>query len=372
MRFLGKHSERIYAQIIHQEPAPRTQTSRAVLGLALLLLAPPGSLAAALARTPVATTPHFAFYSDFETNLNDALINAGVARKFHRSELFHAGEEVACFERLPSAVRAAWNRALDYYAEIVSPGGWTDRGQYLIRMQLAGFDDEREDAADRQLVDIAKSFRAAAAPAYRECRWAAQDEKNRRWVAALQPRLSAHERTIAARLEQLYRKPWGELPIPVDVVETVDWSGANTILRDPNGGHVLVSTDNQGPEALEVVFHEASHLFMRHNDPLQQAIESAAGAVHWPLPRDLWHVVLFYTTGEAVRRILDESGERGYRPMVYGIYDRGTWVEFREPIDTAWRPYVDGKRTLAEAAASLIDTLRKRAPLAGRAVGPLG
>src|ERR1700732_262980 len=168
-----------------------TQTARAVLGLTMPPLAPRGSLAAALARTPVASTPHFAFYSDFETNLNDALINTGVARKLHRPELFHAGDEVACFEKLPSAVRAAWNRALDYYAEIISPGGWTDRGQYLIRVHLAGFDDEREDAADRQLVDIAKSFRAAAAPAYRECRLAAQDEKNRRWTAALHARLKA-------------------------------------------------------------------------------------------------------------------------------------------------------------------------------------
>ena len=46
---------------------------------------PRATLGQAPARTPVVTTPHFAFYSDFDTNLNDALIAVGVARKFRDS-----------------------------------------------------------------------------------------------------------------------------------------------------------------------------------------------------------------------------------------------------------------------------------------------
>jgi hypothetical protein len=339
-----------------------TRRARTLFGLAMLVAAPQRALVAGPARIAVATTPHFAFSSNFDTNLNDALINAGVARKFHHPELFHDGDEVACFGKLPLALRVAWNRALDYYAEIISPAGSNDRKQFLIRVRLAGFDDGREDARDREFVDIAQSFRAAAAPAYRECRWVAQDEKNRRWIAALQPRLAAHAQATAPRLPQLYRKPWGDLPIPVDVVQTVDWSGGNTILLEPAGGHILISIENEGLDALEVVFHEASHLFMRRNDPLQQALESAASVAHWELPGKLWHVVLFYTTGEAVRRILEEGGERGYRPALDRIWDRGTWVEYREAVETAWRPYVDGERSLGDAAASLVEALRKRAP----------
>jgi hypothetical protein len=343
-----------------------TLTAAALLGSAMLASAAPPGPAAGPGRAPVATTPHFAFYSDFETNLNDALINAGVARKFHRPELFHDGDEVACFNALTPAPRAAWNRALDYYAEIISPAGSNDRRQYWIRVRLAGFADEHEDAAERQFVDLAQAFRAAAAPAYRECRWTAQDAKNRRWIAALELRLRAREEAIAARLPPLYRKPWADLPIPVDVVQTVDWSGANTILRDPNGGHILISIENEDAASLEVIFHESSHLFMRRNDPLPQALETAASKAHWQLPGDLWHVVLFYSTGEIVRRVLEESGEHGYRPMVYGIYGRGTWMDYREPIEDSWAPYVDGRRTLAEAAAELVDLLRKQAPRAPR------
>src|SRR5215210_9344112 len=101
-------------------------------------------------RTPVVTTPRFPFYSDFDTNLNDALIAAGVARKGGKPELLHSGAEVSCFSKLPPSARAAWDGAVDYYAEIISPAEWNDRQQYLLRVQLAGFDEELKDAEARQ------------------------------------------------------------------------------------------------------------------------------------------------------------------------------------------------------------------------------
>jgi hypothetical protein len=335
----------------------RTCRAGVILGLGMLLSAASASLGQASERASVVTTPHFAFYSDFDTNLNDALIAAGVARKGDKPQLFHSGAEVSCFDKLPPSVRAAWDRAVDYYTEIISPADWTDRQQFLLRVQLAGFNEELKEAGDRQFVEIARSFRAAATPAYKACRWAAQDEKNRRWIEELKSRLAADEQKIALRLEQLYQKRWDGLPIPVDIVETVSWSGANSILRDPAGGHLLISSSYQGPAALEIVFHEASHLLMDRNAPVRQALDNAASAVDFRLPRDLWHVVLFYTTGEAVRRLLGDREK--YTPMVYEIFDRGTWGEYRQTLESTWRPYLDGKRALSEAAARLVEALRK-------------
>jgi hypothetical protein len=337
-----------------------------ILGLGMLLFAPSTSLGQAPERTPVVTTPHFAFYSDFDTNLNDALNAAGVARRGGKPELFHSGDEMPCFDKLPPSARAGWDRAVDYYAEIISPADWNARQQYLLRVQLAGYDEKWTDAGARQFVEIARSFRGAATPAYKACRWAAQDEKNRRWIEELKPRLAKDEERTALRLEQLYGKRWNGLPLLVDVVETVDWAGANSIFGNLDGGHLLISNSYQGPAALEIVFPEASHLLMDRKDPVWLALDSAASAVDWRLPDELWHVVLFYTTGEAVRRILDEGGKAGYTPMVYGIFDRGTWVRYREALESNWLPYVHGKRALSEAAAGLIEALRKsEKPLPG-------
>jgi hypothetical protein len=311
------------------------------------------------ARTPVVTTPHFAIYSDFDANLNDALIAAGLARKGKKPELMRSPAEAACFGKLPASARAAWNGAVDYYQEIISPARWSDRPQYLVRVQIAGFDEELKDPADRQFVDIAQSFRAAAAPAYRACRWAAQDEANRRWLAEIKARLATYEPKIAPRLEQLYRKQWTALPIAVDVVETVDWSGANSILRDPAGGHILISIQNERAAALEILFHEASHLLMGRDAPIRRALDEAAAKTDLHLPGDLWHVVLFYTTGEAVRRILADDGQPAYTPVLYAIFARGTWTEYRQALESNWQPYVDGKRDLPAAAGGLIEAVRK-------------
>ncbi len=99
-----------------------------------------------------------------------------------------------------------------------------------------------------------------ATRAYRACRWPAQDEKNRHWIDDLKPRLAADEQRIADRIEQLYQKRWKRLPILVDVVETVNWSGANTAWSDSGQGDVLISNSPQGAAGFETLFHEASHI----------------------------------------------------------------------------------------------------------------
>jgi hypothetical protein len=83
----------------------------------------------------VLVTSHFAFYSDFAINLNDALIAAGVARNRDEPELFQDGDEAACFEGFAPSARAAWSRAVVLRGDI-SPVGSFDRQQYVIRPDL--------------------------------------------------------------------------------------------------------------------------------------------------------------------------------------------------------------------------------------------
>lgn len=333
---------------------------RQAIGLFVLLAIWTGApgVAQAPKRAPAATTRYFSFHSDFATNLNDALIAAGLARGKGKGETFGSEADAACLAKTPRSVRAGWDAAVDYYTEIVSPASWTAREQYLIRMHLAGFDQELKDEAARRYAAIAGSLRTAAAPAYEACRWAAQDARNRTLIEELTSMLAAHEEKIGARLEERYRKKW-ETPIPVDIVETVNWAGATSTVDPP---HLLVSTSYQGPAALEAVFHEASHVLMRPADPVRQALERAAQNAGMRLPGDLWHVVLFYTTGQVVREALKESGISDYTPMLYGIFERGTWTAFQSPVETTWQPYVDGKRPLADAAADLIAALPKPTP----------
>ena len=125
----------------------------------------------------------------------------------------------------------------------------------------------------------------------------------------------------------------------------------------------LERSEHDHPEAraraaLEIVFHEASHILMARGDPVQEAIKDATATLGLSPPRDLWHVVLFYLTGEAVREVVATSGSPGYEPVVYEIMERNPrWRSYRKALESAWRPYMDGTRTLSEAAAELIRML---------------
>jgi hypothetical protein len=325
-----------------------------LVGATLLTLSVPSR--SQESREPVLATPHLALYSDFAFNLHDALLAAGTARRAKQPERF-AEPDATCFNGLPEAQRAAWNRAVDYYADIIAVGGAFDRQQVLPRLELLWRSDEWARGDERASIVIARSFRAAAAPAYERCRWPAQNERNRRWIDALRPVLAQHEDAITRRLVKLYGVDWQALPIPIDVVETVSWAGGDSIYTNPPPGHVWVSSTRPAYQtsaaALEVVFHEASHLLAGNRTPLRAALDAAPrGAAE--VPPDLWHAVLFYMTGETVRRVLAEAGDSSHTPLIYALDIFGP---VRDPIATNWARYLDDERTMAEAATDLIGAL---------------
>jgi hypothetical protein len=223
-----------------------------------------------------------------------------------------------------------------------------------MRLDLAGLlrRDGPGDAATWQLLDEVAAIRMTATPAYRQCRWAAQDAQNRAWVARLEPLLAQHESALGERLPQLYQVPWVGLPFRVDVVETGVSAGANAV--SPGGDatlHVLVSSihpDTQDRAALEVVFHQASHALTRTNSPLSVALASAIKESGATAPRiPLLHAVHFSITGEAVRRVFAQTGVP-YTPYLDALKMFGD--PFREAAGRIWPAYLDGKRTMPQSA----------------------
>ncbi len=326
---------------------------RGVLALAGLAaaLSPAGAAVAeeSATATVVATTTYFEFHSDFEVNLHDALLEAGRTRWSDRPELFHSGEESECFTKLPRALRSAWDHAVGFYAETVSPPQ-ARTARFVIRLDL--IDEELDEDSDRELAVIATSVRAAAAPAYRACRWQAQDAANRGWVERSLAIIAERGDEIAGRRAELYQEPLDGLPLRTDVVETVGWTSANTIYLSPEGGHIWVrNSAGEGTVALETMFHEASHTVMGPGRSLANSLTKAAGELAVSIPRDLWHGVLFYTTGYAVREVLEEAGKPGYVPMTF---DQNIFGEFHEVLKAEWTGYLEGEKTLEEAARDLV------------------
>lgn len=115
--------------------------------------------------------------------------------------------------------------------------------------------------------------------------------------------------------------------------------------------HVTVSSvapANQGDAALEVLFHESSHaLILKIRDALGQELAAEHKLFR---TRNFWHAALFYTTGEIVRRHLDN-----YTPYAFsnGLYTKA-WAGAPEVLEQDWRPYLDGKIDLPTAIRRLV------------------
>ena len=72
-------------------------------------------------------------------------------------------------------------------------------------------------------------------------------------------------------------------------------------------------------------------------------------------PEDLWHVLLFYTTGQVVARHL--PGYQTYAE-VQGLYSRAPhWAEYRRALVAAWQPYLEGRVDFDRALNELIADL---------------
>ncbi len=304
------------------------------------------------AQTPRGASGAFVFQNNFWVNLHHVL-----DAESHRRDA-RAPAKVR-LEELPVSERAAWTAALDAYRihsqrSLVADAALTRINNALTRLPsdapLTGAVDGVDDATRRAL--------AAAAPIYRAHYWAAQRELNDRWIAALQPALAAHGAEMIGMMEAAFGIRWPAEPIVVDAcAEAPPFGGYTTEGPPGTAGHIVIEAANpeyQGDMAFEMLFHEASHA-RAVGGRLFDAIRAESSRREATPPRDLFHVIVFYTAGELARRALGKIDDAQYRPYAYrfDLYSRG-WQPLRDAVIRDWQPHLDGKLPFADAIAALV------------------
>jgi hypothetical protein len=319
----------------------------------------PGSLFAQV-DSSVAPLPVFEFHSGFWLNLHHTLYYQ------MRQQRAPGTTPVVLMNNLSPAEQKAWDSALAYYKETYeSKDLLFSLEMILIKNQLGDFEtcDDlaglKKKTCDAGLPKKLTDALMAAAPVYRAHLWQEHDRTNRRWIAAVAPLVRRSGVTLSHRLAEIYQTDWPKERIRVDVSVYANSSGAYTTL-DPLRV-TLASTDarNQGPEALEVLFHESSHGI---SDNVQNAIMRECRQRDKPVPRDLWHALLFYTTGEVIRPTIFSSDggtvKEGYVPYAVreGLYKRG-WEDYLRVLTQFWQPYLDGRDSFDDAIAHMVSAL---------------
>ncbi len=258
-------------------------------------------------------------------------------------------------DALTEKERQDWNSAIDEYEAKLAPHDLLfDEDLVLMNDRLAEMGDEETAEATGFRSGVIAAL-AKAAPIYRAHWWPGDDHTNRAWIDAVAPLVEQLGAQISRELSSIYHSPWPKGAIHVDVCVYAGVFGGYTTL-DPL--HITVSSRdarNQGLAAFEMLFHEASHGLA---DPVRTALDREFQAQEKPIPRDLWHALLFYTTGEVVRRMMAGAGHESYRPYAEQnhLYERD-WQTYQKALDRDWGPYLENRSDFPTAIKRLANDL---------------
>jgi hypothetical protein len=368
------------------------------LVLSIVALVFPLTFAAARQIDPVyGPLPVFELHSGFWINLHHRLYQEARERRNPPSPAAEKSGKVVkpslqvtpgAKSALSTAEQRAWDDAVSYYA-----ANYADKDLLfstelvLLKNQLGDFETcEELSGAKKRTCDAGLPAKLtqildAAGPVYRAHRWSTDDLANRAWIKRVAPLVREQGVGLSHRLADIYQTRWPTERIRVDVSAVANNAGAYTTF-DPLRV-TIASTDarNQGAAALEVLFHEASHGIAT---PVEQAIARECRQRDKPIPRDLWHALIFYTTGEVIKPVMDSeddgpddrvlpngsggseaappadrrTSEEQYTPYAIreGLYQRG-WENYFQMLTHYWQPYLEGRVTFDDAIAHMVSAL---------------
>jgi hypothetical protein len=337
--------------------------------------------------------PVFEFHSGFWVNLHHALYQEAKQRVTpvdHQPGKYAHPVNEAMFTPRPvlnATEQRAWNDAVNYYAENYAAHDLLFSNDLVVlKNQLGDFEDcdelsgARKKTCDAGLPPTITHLLEAAGNVYRAHLWPEHDRANRRWIARVAPLVRQQGVGLSERLASIYQTKWPKPKIRVDVSAYANWAGAYTTLDPLRVTISSLDPRNQDAEALEVLFHEASHGIA---EPVEQAISRECKQRDKAIPRDLWHALIFYTTGEVIRPVMSAANEQppaatavtaaatespdtddgsvpggGYTPYAVkeGLYLRG-WDDYLRVLTRFWQPYLDGQATFDDAIARMVSSL---------------
>ena len=282
--------------------------------------------------------PAFELRSDFHVNLLQRLMGDV------------EGESPPNYDALSAEDRKIWESAVaEYSAAFKGKMAWLDRELSSLVVSVARGE---LPAKWRPLLD-------RAAPVYRKYWWTEDDAANRAWIEKARPLLDRYGKPLAAEHARVYGTAWPTVA-RIDLARYGGRLGAFTNWT-PAGPQTVMSSIEPGyagHASLEMVMHETSHQIVNPNGgTVGGPIQENAKRLGIPPPPQLWHAILFYTSGELTRRALAADGI-AYEPMAYkGAFD-GPMGAYVKSMETWWKPVLEGKGSRDEAIAKIVEEAR--------------
>jgi hypothetical protein len=307
-----------------------THLRLAVLGIAAL------QFPSAVFGEAVQTT--FEFHSGFWVNLHHTLYNQVAGRRAGRAPNLSS---------LNPAETLAWTEALDYYERKFAGHDLGEFSMLRIKLPLAFAGDAvslKGSGLPAPVIQILEK----AAPVYRAHWWTEHNRKNHEWIDQVTPLIARYENVLRPALSHAYNTRWPKDRMRVEMSYYTTGNAAYTSLRPTVITVSSWSQRNEGPAGLETIFHEAGHgLIQRVQDEIGAAEKRRARKLR---QTNLWHAVIFYTTGEVVRRQLPALVPYAIK---YGMWEND-WPNTLPVMERDWKPFVEGNGRFKDAIDRIV------------------
>jgi hypothetical protein len=302
-----------------------------VLALTLYLLLPFASVAQSAQTT-------FEFHNGIWLNLHHTLFYQAVGNKSGRPPDLSV---------LTPAETGVWNQALTFYSQSLANHDLLEASMVRMHQSLAVAGDTpglRVPGLSPNMVQVLE----AVAPIYRARFWPEHEARNREWIASVIPLVAKHETALKPALARAYDTPWPKSSIRVEVSYYVTGNSAYTSTEPTLITVSSRSERNQGAGGVETLFHEAGHALVQKTfAEIGKEEKSRKKTLKY---RDLWHALMFYTTGELARKQLPELEPYA---MIYGLWD-ANWPEIFTILEKEWKPFLEGKTTFKDAIKQVV------------------
>ena len=249
--------------------------------------------------------------------------------------------------------QTTWAAAVSAYASGLSLKSNLDAAMTTVTRALVGISD-RPNLAGTSLDPAVAAVLERAAPIYRKAWWTEHRAANRKWRSSAENLVNRYGGGTIEFVSRAYGATWPLSGYPAHICSYANFGGAYSI-GGANFVIVASMTDqNDGLHGLEILVHEGMHQW---DGQIFAALASQARTLNVVIPRDLTHAMIFFTAGEAVRRI-----DSTYVPVAdaFAVWPKQLSgaslpaLRLKPALEEVWKPYLNGSGTGDEALAALV------------------